>query len=116
MAEKDLGIGLIGVGMGADLFYLNEDPNSRFIVKAVSALTPAKLSKAAQVPGVEFTTTDYRELLEREDIKVIGVYSMDADHKRAIAALEAGKHVIIPSQWWCLWQGTPARRTRPRRK
>jgi predicted dehydrogenase len=96
MADKDLGIGLIGVGMGSDLFYLNEDPNSRFIVKAVSALNPAKLEKAATVPGVEFTTTKYQELLERDDIQVIGVFSPDTAHaEQAVAALEAGKHVVI---------------------
>ncbi len=28
--NKSIGIGLIGLGMGRDLFYLNYDPESRF--------------------------------------------------------------------------------------
>ncbi len=96
MVEKDLGIGVIGLGMGADLLYLNEDPNSRFIVRAICAATPAKLERYRQVPGVVFATTDYRELLTRDDIQVIAVFSPDILHaEHTIAALEAGKHVVV---------------------
>jgi predicted dehydrogenase len=96
MTDKDLGIGLIGLGMGSDLFYLNEDPNSRFIVKGICATTAAKLDRFKNVPGVEFATTDYRDLLNRDEIKVIGVFSPDTAHaEQAIAALDAGKHVVI---------------------
>ena len=93
---KDLGIGLIGVGMGADLFYLNDDPHSRFIVKAVCAAHLEKAQKFANYPGVEMVTTDYRDVLKRDDIKVIAVFSLDHQHaEHSIAALEAGKHVIV---------------------
>ena len=33
--EKDIGVGVIGVGMGLDLLYLNDDPNSRLEIRGL---------------------------------------------------------------------------------
>lgn len=95
MAQKDIGIGVIGIGMGANLLFINRDPTSRLVVRAVCSPTEAKVRRLAETWDLPFWTTDYRRLLERPDIDVIGVYSPDHLHaEHAAAALEAGKHVI----------------------
>jgi predicted dehydrogenase len=92
---KDIGIGVIGIGMGSTLLAVNREPTSRFVVRGLCARSAEKVSALAKEWDVPFWTTDYRELLARDDIQVIGVYSPDHLHaEHAAAALEAGKHVI----------------------
>jgi predicted dehydrogenase len=92
---KDIGIGVIGIGMGATLLAINNDPRSRLQVRGLCSQSEAKVAALAAQWGLPFYTTDYRRLLERDDVDVIGVYSPDHMHaEHAAAALEAGKHVI----------------------
>lgn len=94
--DKDIGIGVIGVGMGLDLLYLNENPNSRFEVRALCAAHLDKVKRIGKEKGVTFTTDDYRALIEREDIQVVVVFSPDHLHALHIKhALSAGKHVVV---------------------
>jgi predicted dehydrogenase len=95
MTRKDIGIGVIGIGMGANLLFINRDSNSRLEVRAVCSPTEAKVKRLAEQWDLPFWTTNYRELIARDDIQVIGVYSPDYLHaEHALAALNAGKHVI----------------------
>lgn len=92
---KDIGIGVIGIGMGANLLFINRNQESRLEVRAVCSPTAGKVEQLAHKWGLPFWSTDYRELLARDDIQVIAVYSPDHLHaQHAIAALQAGKHVI----------------------
>ncbi|MHB0876272.1 MAG: Gfo/Idh/MocA family protein [Anaerolineae bacterium] len=92
---KDIGIGIIGIGMGSTLLPINDDPRSRLQVRALCSQSEARVAALAAKWGLPFYTTDYREMLARRDIDVIGVYSPDHLHaEHAAAALEAGKHVI----------------------
>ena len=94
--DKTIGIGVIGVGMGADLLYLNEDATSRFAVRGICAVTASKVERIAKENDVPFWTTDYRRLIGREDIQVIAVFSPDHLHARqCIDALNADKHVVV---------------------
>ena len=94
--RKELGVGVIGLGMGRDLFYLNRDPATRFEVRGVCGRTAAKAERVASENGIGFATTDYRELLARDDIHVIAVFSPDHLHgEHCLAALRAGKHVLV---------------------
>ena len=93
--QKDIGIGVIGVGMGADLAYLNDDSDSPFIVRGFCASHLDKAKKAAANTGVEIATDNYQDLLTRKDIQVVIVFSPDHLHAKHIKdALKAGKHVI----------------------
>jgi len=93
--SKDIGIGVIGIGMGLTLAAINRDPGSRLQVRGLCATRRDRLEAAAHEFEIGFATTDYRELLARPDIAVIGIYSPDHLHaEHALAALEAGKHVI----------------------
>ncbi|MBI3921288.1 MAG: Gfo/Idh/MocA family oxidoreductase [Armatimonadetes bacterium] len=92
---KDIGVGVIGLGMGMDLFLLHDDPKSRFEVRGICSATPEKVRHVAEERGVRFSTTDFNELVAREDLEVIAVYSPDHLHgEHCIAALQAGKHVV----------------------
>ncbi len=94
--DKTIGIGVIGVGMGADLLYVNTDPNTRFEVRGLCARTQAKVERIAQEHGVGFCTTDYRELVARDDVDVVAVFTHDHLHaEHCLAALSADKHVVV---------------------
>lgn len=52
-------------------------------------------SASARDFDAPFWTTDYRQLVERDDVDVVCVFSPDALHaEHCIAALEHGKHVV----------------------
>ncbi|MBI3969721.1 MAG: Gfo/Idh/MocA family oxidoreductase [Chloroflexi bacterium] len=92
---KDIGVGVIGIGMGLTVAAINRDPASRLEVRALCATRPERLAAAARERDIGFVTTDHHELIARPDIDVVGVYSPDHLHfEHARAALEAGKHVI----------------------
>ena len=88
------GIGIIGVGVGrrqAQGFRADD----RVSHVALCDADPAKLAKAAEEVGTDDTTTQWRDLLLRDDIHVISVAAPDHLHaEMSVAALEAGKHVL----------------------
>ena len=93
---SEIGLGVIGLGMGRDLFYLNQDTSSRFEVRGICAKTPSKAERVAKQNAIPFFTTDYKELVDREEISVIAVFSPDHLHgEHCLAALKAGKHVLV---------------------
>ena len=95
MAEKEIGIGVIGIGMGANVLPINQQADSRMVVRGLCSATAAKVEGLARQWGIDFWTTDYRELIARHDIQVIAIYSPDHLHaEQASAALRAGKDVI----------------------
>ena len=95
MAAKNIGIGVIGIGMGSTMFPLNEIADSPFVVRGIAASHEERLKELDAQWGFGFSTTDYRELIGRKDIQVIAVYSPDHLHyEHCEAALEAGKHVV----------------------
>lgn len=91
-----LGFGIIGLGMIAD-----------FHAQAIGHVTGAKLvgvasrdaGKArafAKKHGVELATADLNELLARDDIHVVCITTSSGAHlEPALAALRAGKHVVV---------------------
>lgn len=92
---KEIGIGIIGIGMGSNLLPINHVKDSRLAVRALCSQTPEKVARLAAQWEIPFHTTDYRALIERDDIQVVAVYSPDHMHiEQARAALQAGKHVI----------------------
>ncbi len=90
-----LGLGIIGLGVGKGALLLNQKSDSPIKVCAVADKDPALLKLAHEDHGIEFVTEDYRELLSRSEIDVVGIFTPDHLHgEHAAAALEAGKHVI----------------------
>jgi predicted dehydrogenase len=94
--KKDIGVGIIGVGMGLDLLYLNQKADSRLEVRALCAAHLDKVRRIGKEHGIAFTTDNYVDMLKRDDVHVIADFSYDHLHaKHIIGALNAGKHVVV---------------------
>ena len=102
MALKRLGVGMVGYGfMGkthtysyksVPVFYDPPPVNIRLVGVCTSRAETAQ--KAAEHGGYEFGTTDYHELLDRDDIHIINCCTPNYLHKDLlIDALNAGKNV-----------------------
>ncbi|WP_374099820.1 Gfo/Idh/MocA family protein [Sediminibacillus dalangtanensis] len=71
------------------------DSEVKPVLKALAGRNEAEVNKAAETMGWESTETDWRRLIEREDIDVIDIVTPNHTHaEMAIAAAEAGKHII----------------------
>lgn len=98
----ELGVGMVGYGYigkvhtfahrSLPLFF---DPlAARTRLVGVCTQTEASGQKAKQQGGYAFATTDYQDLLDRDDIHVIHCCTPnDAHHALLLDALRAGKHV-----------------------
>ena len=95
--EKDIKIGVIGLGYGATLFPLNTKSDSRLKVTAISALPNKEAARPFMEKwDVDYYTDDYRELVSKSDLDIIGVFTPDNLHYEHVKeALLAGKHVIV---------------------
>jgi predicted dehydrogenase len=93
---KDIGIGVIGLGMGHNVLAIDEDPTSRLSVRVICDTDPTTLARVqAQRPDIALATDDYRRLIDQSDVDVVAIYSPDHLHFQHIRdALLAGKHVI----------------------
>ena len=97
-----LGVGMVGYAfMGAahsqawrsaPRFF---DLPARLRMSALAGRNEARLKAAADKYGWESTETDWARLIERDDVDIIDICTPGDTHaKIAIAALEAGKHVL----------------------
>jgi predicted dehydrogenase len=98
MSNDRIGLGVIGMNphnMGSTMTLLRDESDLRYELRAACARREDVLQPYAEREGIPFATTDYRELVMRDDVDVVAVYSPDALHaEHCIAALEAGKHVV----------------------
>ncbi len=69
--------------------------NAKPVLKAISGRNEEALKESAEDMGWESYETDWRKLIERDDIDVIDIVTPNHTHAEiAIAAAEAGKHII----------------------
>jgi len=102
VSEKEYGVGIVGFGfMGKTHtyayrtipFYYNELP-VRYALRGVCVRRSETIGEALRIGGFEFGTTDYGELLDRDDVHIIHVCTPNVLHReQVIAAIKAGKHV-----------------------
>ena len=93
---KDIGIGVIGLGMGRNVMHINGIENSRLAVRGICDTDETLLKQQAEAFGIGFATGAYDALLARDDIHIIGVYTPDRLHaEHILKALDAGKHVVV---------------------
>ncbi|MCR8634200.1 Gfo/Idh/MocA family protein [Paenibacillus radicis (ex Xue et al. 2023)] len=65
------------------------------VLKAIAGRNEEEVQKASRKMGWASYETDWRKLIERDDIDVIDIATPNHTHvEMAIAALEAGKHII----------------------
>ena len=95
---REVRVGIIGCGgiaNGKHLPSLSKLPNVKLV--AFCDLIEEKAEKAKEDFGTEDAGvyTDYRKLLEQENIEVVHVLTPNASHcELSVAALNAGKHVM----------------------
>ncbi|MBS4202219.1 Gfo/Idh/MocA family oxidoreductase [Bacillus sp. FJAT-49732] len=90
-----LRMGIIGIGLRSNIVKYWHQPEGNSVVVGAADISVAALDRFKQEINEEaFVTTDYKELLAREDIDAVAILSPDYLHEEhAIAALRAGKHV-----------------------
>lgn len=93
MSSSDIGFAVVGLGMGANRAReVVATPGAKLV--AVCDIDQARLEKVVAEHGCE-GTTDYCELLDRDDIDVVYVMTPSGLHAQvSIDAARAGKHVI----------------------
>ncbi len=68
----------------------------RFVLRAVVAQTGHSASAAGKQYGAQYVSTDYREVLDDADIDAVVIATRHHLHGSiALAALKAGKHVLV---------------------
>ena len=94
---KQLRFGVIGPGGRGSLASYVEEVDSDSHLVAAADVTAAALERFQQKHGPDtYVTSDYRELVARDDIDAVFVCSPDHYHEEhAIAALQAGKAVYL---------------------
>jgi len=94
--SSPLRVGVLGVGLqgAGHLNNLHVDPRVR--IAALCDINAELLAGHAGTFGVERTFNDYRALLDCDDIDAVVIALPDALHRDpSIAALDAGKHVLL---------------------
>ncbi|MHC4505633.1 MAG: Gfo/Idh/MocA family protein [Planctomycetota bacterium] len=93
MSDK-VNIGVIGVGQIGKMHLDRYGKIDAAQLVAVADIDEAEAERVAEVHGIPNVHTDFRELLQREDIEAVDVCLHNNLHMPAtVAALEAGKHV-----------------------
>ncbi len=94
MAPSNKSIGIIGVGFGAQV-HVPAFRSEGWNVAAICSRDRDKAKKAADDAGIAGIYTDPMELIRRGDLAAVAIITPPAaHHPLAIAALEAGKHVL----------------------
>jgi predicted dehydrogenase len=94
--STDLGFGIIGSGMIADYHAraINDATGARLV--GIAGRNAATAHALAEKHGAPFHTTDLAALLARPDLDVVCVTTPSGAHlEPALAAIAAGKHVVI---------------------
>src|SRR5262245_2040208 len=96
MAERKLGIGIIGCGNIANKQHLpNYARNPRARVVAVADVDPERARATAERWELVAHFQDYRDLLAHPDVEAVSVTTWPGAHAEpVIAAAEAGKHIM----------------------
>ena len=93
MADK-VRLGIVGVGQIGKSHLRNYQKVKGAEIVAAADINEAELSRVAQEFGIPDTYTNFRELLQRDDIVAVDVCLHNNLHMPVtVAALEAGKHV-----------------------
>ncbi|MEO2205741.1 Gfo/Idh/MocA family oxidoreductase [Paenibacillus pabuli] len=94
--SKMLHIGMIGTGSISDLHMRCYAKNENAVIYAICDLNEQRAAAAAQKYDAQSVYTDYREMLKDPHVDAVSICTWNNTHAEfAIAALEAGKHVLL---------------------
>ncbi|MCZ6678301.1 MAG: Gfo/Idh/MocA family oxidoreductase, partial [Candidatus Poribacteria bacterium] len=90
-----IGVGIIGLGMGKAMFGIRGVSNTELEIRGICDTNEDRLKRVQTQYDVPFATTDYRELIQRDEIDIVGIYTPDPLHaQHCLDALDCSKHVI----------------------
>jgi predicted dehydrogenase len=91
-----VGFGVIGVGLFGENHALVYSRLPGVELVAVCDQNEARAKEVAEKYGARTYSTDYRELLANPDIRAVSIATPDFAHAEiALAAAEAGKHILV---------------------
>lgn len=91
-------VGLLGAGAFAKSAHLPnlKSMNDRFVLQAIATRTGHTASAAAKQFGAAYCTTDFEEVLGDSDVDAVIIATRHQQHgAMALAAMKAGKHVLV---------------------
>src|ERR1700722_13396650 len=89
-------VGLIGVGWGSAVQVPAFRLVPEFEVVALCARRPERVAAAGERLGIPDVSTDWESFVRREDLDLVSICSpVDMHHAQTLAALSAGKHVLV---------------------
>lgn len=96
-AQRTIRLGIIGCGRVAEERHLPPLLSlPEFRVVATADLDSVRCDRLAQRLGAALKCNDYRAVLDRSDVDAVAVLTPTSSHAEVgIAALEAGKHVLV---------------------
>jgi len=101
--SKPIGIGVIGAGTIAQISHIPYilDDEQRFKLLALADLNESLLTDVADHYHIDARYTDYRALLDRDDIEAVVICHSGSHHDSVLAALESGKDLLVekPLAW-----------------
>lgn len=94
--RKTIRVGLIGVGWGSVV----QTPAFRMVppfeVVALCSRRQERVEAAGAQLGIADVSTDWERFVEREDLDVVSICTpVDLHHEQTLAAIRAGKHVLV---------------------
>lgn len=95
--EKKYRIGVIGLGMGLNMFAANDRDYIPMEVTHICGVPEQKemMNNLQSKYSLKHCTYDYMDIVNDPEIDVVGVFSPDALHfEQCKALIEAGKHII----------------------
>jgi predicted dehydrogenase len=95
--KRRVKVGIVGCGVVATAYYLPYLMNMENVtLVAVCDLEPKRTQACAKLFGAKEQYQDYFEMLEKADIEAVFILTAPGTHKKfAIAAAEAGKHILL---------------------
>lgn len=94
--EHRIRVGLVGVGWGSVVQTPAFRMVPRFEVAALCSRRRESVEAAGAQLGIADVSTDWRSFVERDDLDLISVCTpVDLHHEQALAAIRAGKHVLV---------------------
>jgi predicted dehydrogenase len=94
---EPVGFGVIGTGIVGGAWHAHvyaNTPQSKLV--AVCDLNAERAGNIAKKYGVDAIYTDYKELLENPAVQAVSIATPDFAHREiAVAAAEAGKHILV---------------------
>ena len=96
MCDTKPGFGVIGVGVWGETHVIaySSSPDAELV--CICDKNESLLGERQEQYGVGSSTTEYKELLANEEIAAVSVVTPDFLHREvAVAACEAGKHVLL---------------------